>query len=242
MNTNTSSDQEIKSRPALCERDTQSDDDRLTRARLPKIYTKNGDLGHTNLFGMCTRNVPKWDKKIRAYGAIDELNSHIGKVREVIIETRKSADDSSSQMVDNLLTSADVIQQTLFVASSRLSIDDYKYNYPRINELSQDVIELLEDDIDQMTVELPPLKNFIQLRGIGTVDIHIARTVCRRAESEVAEVIYLFDAMEIYQYSLIMIYLNRLSDWLFTVARYNGKILGQNESIITPPAAIQKTS
>lgn len=198
-----------------------------------KIYTKTGDLGYTSLLG-CGDSVPKWHKKIRAYGAVDELNSHLGQVHEVMFNLLDLDDGKSKHIGDKFITSIDGIQQILFVASSWLSRADYKSANvrPELNELTRDFIEELEDDIDQMSSELPPLCNFIQLSGAGTSTIHVARSVCRRAESEVADAIYSADAIEYGQYSLIMVYLNRLSDWLFTLARSYSRHTGQNEVAI----------
>lgn len=192
----------------------------------PKIYTKTGDLGYTSLLG-CGGFVPKWHKKIRAYGSVDELNSHLSQVREVI------------RMMPEFIETVSDIQQILFVASSWLSRADYKAANvrPTLNELSYEFVKELEDGIDKMTARLPPLKNFILLTGVGTSAIHIARSVCRRTESEVADAIYSADALEYDQYSLIMIYLNRLSDWLFTVARYHLHLTSQDEILVKPPAA-----
>lgn len=213
---------------------TASSSDSETQSRiLPAIYTKTGDLGYTNLLG-CGDSVPKWHKKIRAYGAVDELNSHLGQVNEVIRAMPKCVDDDHAHPGIKSISMVTNIQQILFVASSWLSRVDYKAANvrPVLDELSYDFVEALEVDIDRMTEQLPPLKNFILLSGAGTSTIHIARSVCRRAESEVADAIYSADAVEYDQYSLIMVYLNRLSDWLFTVARYHLHLTGQKEILV----------
>lgn len=213
----------------------KSSDSEIRRA--PKIYTKTGDLGYTSLLG-CGGSVPKWDKKIRAYGAVDELNSHLGQVREVLISMEQRIGESTV-ISGRLITAVTSIQQTLFIASSWLSRVNYKAANvrPMLNELKYNFVEELEESIDQMTDQLPPLKNFILLAGVGTSSVHVARSVCRRAESEVADAINSADSMEHDQYSLIMIYLNRLSDWLFTVARFHSHSLGQNELLVNPPAS-----
>lgn len=199
--------------------------------RGPKIYTKAGDLGFTTLLGSSSR-VPKWDRRIKSYGAVDELNAYMGQVREVLSELPRFSCNSSKVVELRVSLSEDVtdIQRVLFLASSWLSRFAYiEPNASKLGELDRDSIQVLETRIDQMTACLPVLKNFILQQGDGTSFIHIARTVCRRAEYRAGKAIYGEHADKHEQYVIIMEYLNRLSDWLFTAARYYAHVSEQRE-------------
>lgn len=205
-----------------------------------KIYTKAGDAGYTSLLGSSTK-IPKWDRRVKAYGAVDELNAHFGVVREILGDLPRCDDCTYNkpgyEQHKRLRTlSADIcedvtaIQRALFVMSSWLSRADYNsQDTSSLQEMKRESITLLESRIDRMTAELPKLKNFILLCGDGTTNIHIARAVCRRAESATCKAIYDQMAESTEQYAIIMEYLNRLSDWLFTVARYYATFTGQKE-------------
>jgi cob(I)alamin adenosyltransferase len=173
-----------------------------------KIYTKTGDKGQTSLFGGA--RLPKYHIRIEAYGTVDELNSYIGLVR----------DATENEATKNILKE---VQDRLFTLGSNLASD------PSKDMITPDVhradIELLEQEIDRMTSELPPLKNFILPGGHTTVSFcHLARCVCRRAERLVVAL------AENEKVDLIIIqYLNRLSDYLFTLGRALAKDLGVAE-------------
>ena len=178
-----------------------------------KIYTKTGDAGETALFG--GRRLPKSHIRIDAYGTVDELNSHIGMLRDVI------ENDDYSQILKN-------IQDRLFTLGSNLATDPSKNLDPP--DITSEDIELLERQMDDMEVELPPLKNFILPGGHTTVSFcHMARTVCRRAERLVVA-LNLTEPVE----PLILRYLNRLSDYLFVLGRKLGQDLGANEVVWKP--------
>lgn len=204
-------------------------------ARTFKVYTKNGDLGFTTLLGSSVK-VPKWDEKIKAYGTVDELNAHLGKMREVLSELPKYEEivydvSLAVSLRTKLVEDIGTIQQLLFAMSSWLARFDYLDEKPcKLNELAESDITDLETRIDQMTARLPVLKNFIMQTGEGTCDIHVTRAVCRRAEAKVAKAVYGAKAMGIEQYRLAIMYLNRLSDWLFTVARYFAYSVGQTDT------------
>jgi len=164
-----------------------------------KVYTKTGDKGTTSLVG--GKRVPKFDDRIEAYGTIDELLSYVGLLRDMI-----QNDDAKESLIK--------IQSKLMTVSSILATeaqekqDKYKLN-------STD-IEFLEKEIDKMDTELPALTKFIIPGGhIMVSHCHIARTICRRAERLV-----IFVAESNYVNPLAQQYLNRLSDYLFTLARY----------------------
>jgi cob(I)alamin adenosyltransferase len=165
-----------------------------------KLYTKTGDAGSTGLIG--GKRVPKNHLRIEAYGCVDELNSVLGFCRV-----------NQPGWVNDLLAP---VQHELFVIGSHLALDDTQDPSEwKLPELSQKSIARLEKQIDHAEDELPKLKNFILPGGTElAARLHIARTVARRAErslvslSEHAKV----DAK-------MMVYLNRLSDWLFASAR-----------------------
>ena len=175
-----------------------------------KIYTKTGDIGETSLFG--GKRVLKSELRIEAYGTVDELNSWVGLVRDV---------QNSNEIIDLLKE----IQDRLFTLGSTLAADPdkAKLKTPGIHE---EDIELLEKAIDAMDEQLEPLKNFILPGGHVNVSYcHIARTVCRRAERLC---VALNSDSEINP--LIIKYLNRLSDYLFTLCRKMAKDLGAEET------------
>jgi cob(I)alamin adenosyltransferase len=175
-----------------------------------KIYTKTGDKGETGLFGGA--RVPKNHIRVEAYGTVDELNSYIGLIRD-LIET------------PHYKTILKSVQDRLFTIGANLASDPAKNM--TTPDLKNSDIELLEREIDTMESELPILKNFILPGGHSTVSYcNIARTVCRRAERTVV-------ALDFEQPILPMIvqYLNRLSDYLFVLGRKLGKDLGIEEVI-----------
>ena len=171
-----------------------------------KIYTKTGDKGTTALFG--GTRVPKHHIRIESYGTIDELNSHIGLIRDQAID----------QLHKNVLME---IQDRLFTVGAILATDPEKatlkngkdrLNIPKISEAD---IKLLEDNMDSMNAALPPMTHFVLPGGHQTVSFcHIARTVCRRAERLASHL----NDLEPFQPETLM-YINRLSDYLFVLAR-----------------------
>lgn len=175
-----------------------------------KIYTKTGDKGQTSLFG--GERVPKHHLRIESYGTVDELNSFIGLVRDQKIDERS---------YDTLIE----IQDRLFTLGSMLATPDDKGGKIKIPKLAEVDIEFLEKEIDAMNEQLPPLKSFVLPGGHTTVSYcHICRTVCRRAERLVTALAENEPVDE-----LVVKYLNRLSDYLFTLARKLSQDLGANE-------------
>ena len=173
-----------------------------------KIYTKAGDKGQTSLFG--GTKLPKSHMRIDAYGTLDELNGWIGLLRD---QTDISA------VRDQLLA----VQHRLFDMGSSLASDPDKN--PMSSNVSEEDIHLLEDAIDTFTKELAPLQNFILPGGHPMVSqAHIARAVARRAERKVVD-LSLHSSVE----DIIIQYLNRLSDYLFTLCRFLSKKLGVAE-------------
>lgn len=164
-----------------------------------KIYTKTGDKGQTSLIG--GTRIPKFDDRIEAYGTVDELNSHIGLIRDQQIE-----DNSRAILIE--------VQDRLFTIGSLLAADPEK-NKMVLPQISESDIELLEKEIDKMNEVLPEMKHFVLPGGHTTISYcHIARCVCRRAERCVLRLNEQHPVDE-----LIYKYLNRLSDYLFVLSR-----------------------
>jgi cob(I)alamin adenosyltransferase len=176
-----------------------------------KIYTKTGDGGSTSLIG--GTKIPKSDLRIDAYGTVDELNSWIGLINDQI-----NMAEFKNELKD--------IQDRLFTIGSSLACDAEKEPKMKLPDLHETDIKLLEVKIDEMTAQLPPMKSFILPGGHITVSsIHICRTVCRRAE----RLIVSMKQHNLFVDEKVIQYLNRLSDYLFTLARYAGEKLGVEE-------------
>ncbi len=168
-----------------------------------KIYTKTGDDGYTSLFA--GGRVSKAHSRVEAYGTVDELNSVIGVARTC----------SPQAEVDQALLG---VQNTLFHLGADLATPlDAKSSW--VVRLTDEHVTALEHDIDAMTERLPALKQFILPGGsAAAAQIHVARTVCRRAERLT---VALSDAEPVNAAAIV--YLNRLSDWLFTLARLEAR-------------------
>ena len=176
-----------------------------------KIYTRTGDKGQTSLIG--GTRVPKFHPRIEAYGTIDELNSYIGLIRD---------QDIDRHFKDILLE----IQDRLFTAESIIALDPAAEVTVKLPALNESDITLLEQEIDRMNEILPELRSFILPGGHPVVSYcHIARCICRRAERHT---IRLAQAQAVEE--KVIQYLNRLSDYLFVLARRLGKDLGADET------------
>jgi cob(I)alamin adenosyltransferase len=179
-----------------------------------KIYTKKGDKGFTSLFG--GSKVAKTEPRLEAYGDCDELNSLLG---WALVEISKSSELS---LLQSPLQS---IQSNLFTMGSRLATDNADMR-KKIGPLQTSEIEKLEKCIDDMSNELPELKNFILPGGSETsARLHVARTVSRRLERAILRFYQDNDESD----PTIMAYANRISDFLFVAARYANHKLGQND-------------
>ena len=185
-----------------------------------KIYTKTGDKGETSLFGGA--RVPKSHIRVEAYGTVDELNSYIGLITDLIATPQYK-------------TVLKEVQDRLFTIGSILATEPSKQM--KTPDLKNEDIELLENEIDTMDAQLPPLKNFILPGGHSTVSFcNIARTVCRRAERLVINLVLLekeemqpINPHNELGQALSIQYLNRLSDYLFILGRKIAKDLGAEE-------------
>ena len=176
-----------------------------------KIYTKTGDKGKTSLIG--GTKVSKSHPRIESYGTVDELNSHIGLVSDLITD----------QTCKTILRE---VQDRLFTIGSLLACDPTKESGVKLPGLIDNDVKILESEIDRMNESLLEMRSFILPGGHVTVSsIHITRCVCRRAER--ACVYLLENNQEVDK--LIIIYLNRLSDYLFMLARYSAHLLGIND-------------
>lgn len=177
-----------------------------------KIYTKTGDRGDTALFG--GGRVPKTHPRVEAYGDVDELNACIGMARAVEMMPR----------VDEILVG---IQRDLFAIGALLATPDREKMKRQLEKASIDErrVAELERAIDAGDAELEPLRSFIVPGGTPkAAALHVARTVCRRAERRV---IALMPAEELPD--VVIVYLNRLSDLLFTLARVANRRAGAGE-------------
>ena len=186
-----------------------------------KVYTRTGDDGTTALFG--GGRVAKSHPRISAYGTVDEANAALGMARAALDPEA----DASQARADDLLAR---LQNELFVLGGDLaSPGDVSYPVPRIEAHH---VEALEAEIDALTGDLPPLKNFVLPGGTpAAAALHLGRTVSRRAERLVVETAALEEV------SLESIhYLNRLSDLLFTLARWVNHEAGVAEPVWAPVA------
>jgi cob(I)alamin adenosyltransferase len=181
-----------------------------------KVYTKTGDKGTTALFG--GTRVPKHHIRIESYGTVDELNSHIGLIRD------QDIDPAYKKILER-------IQDRLFTVGAILATDPekaiLKNGQQRLNipKISDNDIELLENEIDGMESQLEPMTHFVLPGGHTTVSYcHIARCVCRRAERLSVHL----NEIEPTD-SMVLMYLNRLSDYLFVLARKLSKDLHADE-------------
>jgi len=172
-----------------------------------KIYTKKGDKGKTSLFGGSA--VRKDDAQIEAFGTVDELNSFLG----LLIAKCDGLDTTVLKQ----------IQSSLFDMGSHLASDNTADEY--LPKLENQLVTTLEQEIDKMTAQLPPLKSFILPGGNERISLaHICRTTCRRAERRVV-------ALKSHKSipDIIVTFLNRLSDYFFTLGRFLAKLDGIDE-------------
>lgn len=175
-----------------------------------KIYTKTGDEGSTALFG--GKRVSKADPRIDSYGTVDELNSWIGLVRDQEINSNRKP----------ILLE---IQDRLFTIGSTLATDPSNKKV-KIPELADEDVVLLEKEIDSMEAELEPMRSFVLPGGHPSISfVHIARTVCRRAERLVIA-LHKNEPVD----PIALKYLNRLSDYLFVLSRKMALEMGAEES------------
>jgi len=176
-----------------------------------KIYTKTGDRGETSLY--CGGRVKKTHPRMVVCGTLDEMNSHLGVA-------------ASSSPSPEIAKALNILQSLIFELGSDIAATLTKGEKGGKARISETHIQFLESEIDRMTTLLPPLRAFILPGGSpSATQIHVARSVCRRAEREL---ILAADSEEISEFSRI--FLNRLSDYLFTLARYENLLSGHPET------------
>jgi cob(I)alamin adenosyltransferase len=176
-----------------------------------KIYTKTGDLGKTSLIG--GTKVPKSHLRIESYGTVDELNSFIGLLSDHLT-------DAPTKII------LKEVQDRLFTIGSSLACDPDKEPLMKIPDLKEEDIVLLEKEIDRMNEVLPEMKSFILPGGhVAVSTAHVARCVCRRTE----RICVNMQVQDLFVDPLVIKYLNRLSDYLFVLARYIGHLLKVEE-------------
>jgi cob(I)alamin adenosyltransferase len=164
-----------------------------------RIYTRTGDKGRTTLVG--GRSVPKTHMRIEAYGTIDELMAHVGMIRDMM--ENGLVKDYLLEILDRLMTCASILAS------------DFVKGEMRLPEIIESDIASLEKAIDDMEASLHPLKSFILPGGhVVSSQCHIARTVCRRAERQIIRL-----SAKLFVPETVIKYVNRLSDYLFVLAR-----------------------
>jgi cob(I)alamin adenosyltransferase len=180
--------------------------------RITKIYTGQGDEGKTRLSS--GQLVNKHEARVRSYGSVDELNSHIGLALTM-------------NLSDQLALILSSIQNELFHLGSDLSFAAGENELRNIPQIEARHVDRLEELIDDLNAEIEPLNNFVLPGGTkSAAQLHVARTVCRRAEREVSA---LAEHEPVGPY--VLPYLNRLSDALFIMARFENKSKGVQEPL-----------
>lgn len=179
------------------------------------IYTKTGDKGTTSLVG--GTRVEKDNPRVEAYGTVDELNSHVGLLAEML---RPMGGGYSDELK--------AVQRNLFTVQTLLATEDATI-YARLPQLKQDEVDMMERQIDALSDMLPKLSSFVIAGGnMAGAQCHVCRTVCRRAERSVVRL-----ARETSIDDVLLRYLNRLSDYLFVLARYVVVADGKSEDLYT---------
>ena len=179
-----------------------------------KVYTRTGDAGTTSLVG--GTRVAKTDMRLEAYGTVDELNSFIG-----LLCTRQPIIDNPE-----ILSTLHSVQSRLFDIGAYLATDNSTNPQLQPSGLSESDITHLEQSIDTMTAVLPPLTSFILPGGCtAACYAHLCRTVCRRAERRVLAL-----EPEITVAQIVVKFINRLSDYFFTLSRYVNLLTSNSET------------
>jgi cob(I)alamin adenosyltransferase len=190
----------------------------LDVAMTTKIYTGRGDLGQTSLVN--GKSVSKSHTRIAAYGTIDELNSSLGIVGAELQSLINLA--NLAGFVRQGLDEIQRLQNQLFSVGSHLACDEESFSH-RLPILGPGMSEHLERQIDEWTKQLPALTEFILPGGCkASASLHLSRTICRRAERLVTELIEEGGRVE----PFILVFLNRMSDYLFVFARYTNLQMG----------------
>ena len=179
------------------------------------VYTKTGDNGTTSLVG--GRRVKKYDRRVEAYGSVDELNSHVGLLAAMLLSktTDSGIASDAGKQFELLNSQLKQIQNRLFVIQTLLATEDGE-TYKKLPQLSASDISDMEQWIDIIEACLPKLNSFVIAGGsVEAAEAHVARTVCRRAEREIVR---LADEEPVEEN--LMKYINRTSDYLFVLSRF----------------------
>lgn len=213
---------------------SDSDDTRPfdeARIAINRVYTKKGDGGQTSLVG--GQKVSKADPRIEAYGTVDELNAVVGACRVSALEaSAHTADPHGAEGLRGLSASLLRVQHELFNLGSILATlpEDVHERQPRVTAVE---VQRLEEEMDRMNAELEPLRSFVLPGGSRlNTDLHLARTVCRRAERLLVE----FTKGNEVDPEAVR-YLNRLSDAFFVMSRAGARWEGAAEVLWQPNAA-----
>lgn len=183
-----------------------------------QIYTKTGDHGETSL--VSGTRISKAHSRIDLYGEVDELNSRLGWAISII---------KSDSRIASLVPQLERIQSKLFDIGSNLACEANRRADWNLPNLSENSIAEMELDIDQLDNDLPPLKNFILPGGHSAASaIHLSRTACRKVERQMVS--FSHETNEPLP-ALTLTFINRLSDYLFVVARWINKNTGNSETI-----------
>lgn len=186
-----------------------------------KIYTRTGDLGKTRLVD--GSQVEKSNSRLECYGTLDELNSCLGLARSEIEKQFKKPNATITADLSALDLSLANIQNSLFSVGSRLACEDAKIR-ASLPTIAESAITDLEKKMDQMSERLPALREFIIPGGTELSSrLHLARTICRRAERSMTLL------LENGDYQLDYKYVNRLSDYLFITARFTNLLFGKDD-------------
>ncbi|MDR3631811.1 MAG: cob(I)yrinic acid a,c-diamide adenosyltransferase [Desulfocapsaceae bacterium] len=185
-----------------------------------KIYTGTGDRGKTSLFS--GERISKNDSRIEAYGVVDELNAIIGAIAASIPEGQGS-DAIAGQLIQ--------IQKDLFRVGALLATTADSTSMAHLHPMQEEDGRWLEKQVDMLQASLPELTSFILPGGhISASWAHVARTVCRRAERRIVTLLEV-SAQDDDQAKNLLTYINRLSDYLFVLARYCNHLAGVDDQI-----------
>ena len=185
--------------------------------KMTKIYTRTGDKGTTSLVGGV--RISKTDPRLEAYGTTDELSSHLGLLAAMMANDEHPLEEERQMLVR--------CQNNLFIIGSYLAIDQSQTPLYDFARLPDGETTLLEERIDQLMATLPEKQGFVLPGGTASAaQCHVCRTVCRRAERRILEL-----AQHAHVDDYIPQYVNRLSDYLFVLAKIINFNAGQSENL-----------
>ena len=185
--------------------------------KITKVYTRTGDKGMTDLVGGV--RISKTDPRLEAYGTTDELSSHLGLLAAMMANDEHPLEEERQMLVR--------CQNNLFIIGSYLAIDQSQTPLYDFARLPDDETTLLEERIDQLMTTLPEKQGFVLPGGTASAaQCHVCRTVCRRAERRILEL-----AQHAHVDDYIPQYVNRLSDYLFVLAKIINFNAGQSENL-----------